>query len=153
MYLDCQEPSWKSIPFSWESRTRDLLQKNGGTPWPRLFQCLLLSFGAVPVDPAAFMETVTHHALAKQKEDDRQDDHNEELSNSERGWLRFWRACRIQISCHRSYVSAGAGMYRGTPILWSVISRLAVQTVSLLATRQLFNSYDQAGVRSEPDLT
>ena len=35
----------------------------------------LLSVGAVPVDPAAFMEAVTHHALAKQNKDDCQDDH------------------------------------------------------------------------------
>jgi|HubBroStandDraft_4_1064222.scaffolds.fasta_scaffold437995_2 hypothetical protein len=28
-------------------------------------QCLLLSGGPVPVDPAAFMEAMTHHALAK----------------------------------------------------------------------------------------
>ena len=47
------------------------------------FQCLLLSSGAVPVDPAAFMEAVTHHALAKQKKDDCQDNYKHEVSNSE----------------------------------------------------------------------
>ena len=34
-----------------------------------VFQSLLWSEGAVPVEPVAFMETVTHHALGKQKED------------------------------------------------------------------------------------
>jgi hypothetical protein len=33
--------------------------------------------------PAAFKEAVTHHALAKQKKDDCQDDDKQELSNSE----------------------------------------------------------------------
>jgi hypothetical protein len=50
-------------------------------------QCQLLSVGAVPVDPASFMEAVTHHALAKQKKDDHQEDYKQDLSNSERGWL------------------------------------------------------------------
>jgi hypothetical protein len=40
------------------------------------------------VKPAAFKEAVTHHALAKQKKDDCQDDYKQQLSNSERGWLR-----------------------------------------------------------------
>jgi hypothetical protein len=38
------------------------------------------------VVPAALKETVTQHALAKQKKDDCQDDYKQELSNSERGW-------------------------------------------------------------------
>jgi hypothetical protein len=33
-----------------------------------------LSDGAVPVFPATLKEAMTHHALAKQKKDDRQDD-------------------------------------------------------------------------------
>jgi hypothetical protein len=38
-------------------------------------RCLLLSNGAVPVDPAALKEPVTHHAMAKQKKDDGQADY------------------------------------------------------------------------------
>jgi hypothetical protein len=34
-----------------------------------------LSNGAVPVDPAALKEPVTHHAMAKQKKDDGQADY------------------------------------------------------------------------------
>jgi hypothetical protein len=65
----------------------------------RLFQCLLLPYGAVPVVPAAFMEVVTQHALAKQKKDDCQDDYKQELSNSERGWLSSGRGRRIHFTC------------------------------------------------------
>jgi hypothetical protein len=46
-----------------------------------------LSDGTVPVKPAAFKEAMTHHALAKQKKDDCQDDYKQQLSNSER---RVW---------------------------------------------------------------
>ncbi len=69
------------------------------------FQCLLLSRGAVPVDPPALMEAVTHHALAKQKKNDCQDDYKQELSHSERGRLSSGRGRRIQRSCHQSCVS------------------------------------------------
>jgi hypothetical protein len=34
-----------------------------------------LSDGAVPVDPTALKEPVTHHAVTKQKKDDCQDDY------------------------------------------------------------------------------
>jgi hypothetical protein len=47
------------------------------------FQCLLLAYGTVPVFAAALKEAVTHHALAKQKKDDHQDNHKQELPNSE----------------------------------------------------------------------
>ncbi len=50
---------------------------------------------------AAFKEAVTHHTLAKQKKDDGQEDYQQELSNSERGWLLSCRIRRIQIS-HQS---------------------------------------------------
>jgi len=43
--------------------------------------------GAVPVDPAAFMEAVTHHALCEQKKDECQDDYKQKRSNSEPGRL------------------------------------------------------------------
>ena len=52
------------------------------------------------MDPTALMEAMTHHALGKQKKDDRQDDYKQELSNSERGWLSSCTGRRIQRSCH-----------------------------------------------------
>jgi hypothetical protein len=39
--------------------------------------------GAVPVNPAALKEAVTHHAVAKQKEQDRQQNYKDELFSSE----------------------------------------------------------------------
>jgi hypothetical protein len=57
--------------------------------------CLLLPDGAVPVKPAALKEAVTHHALAKQKKDDYQEDYKQEVSNSKRGRLWLFRVCRI----------------------------------------------------------
>jgi hypothetical protein len=44
-----------------------------------VFQSLLLPEGAVPVNPAPSKETVTHHALGKQKKDNCQDDYKQEL--------------------------------------------------------------------------
>jgi hypothetical protein len=38
--------------------------------------------GVAPVDPAASKEAVTHHVLAKQKNDDCQEDDKQELYNS-----------------------------------------------------------------------
>ena len=57
-----------------------------------LFQCQLLSDGAIPVNPAALKEAVTHHALTQKKKDDCQNEYKQELSSSERGWLSFWRS-------------------------------------------------------------
>ncbi len=57
-----------------------------------LFQCQLLSDGAIPVSPAALKEAVTHHALTQKKKDDCQNEYKQELSSSERGWLSFWRS-------------------------------------------------------------
>jgi hypothetical protein len=48
---------------------------------------LLLSDGAIPVKPAALKEAVPHHAVAKQKKDDCQEDYKQEVSSSEGGWL------------------------------------------------------------------
>jgi hypothetical protein len=59
---------------------------------------LLLSDGAVPVKPAAFKEAVMHHALAKQKKEDCQEECEQELSNSERGWLSSCQARPFRIS-------------------------------------------------------
>jgi hypothetical protein len=60
----------------------------------------LLSDGAVPVNPAAPKEAVLHHALAKQKKNNHQDNHKHELSHSERGWFWSCRSLCIQRSCH-----------------------------------------------------
>jgi hypothetical protein len=43
----------------------------------------LLSQGAVPVNPSALKESVTHHAVAEQKKDDCQKDYEQEVSASE----------------------------------------------------------------------
>ena len=83
---------------------------------PRLFQCLLWYDGAVPVDPAASKEAVTHHAMGKQKKDDCQDDYKQELSNPERGWLFSFRGRRIRISCHQISLSARSVACPGTAI-------------------------------------
>jgi hypothetical protein len=48
----------------------------------RRFQRLLRPDGVVLVDPAALKEAVTHHVLAKQKNNDYQDDDEQELYNS-----------------------------------------------------------------------
>jgi hypothetical protein len=39
------------------------------------------------VKPTALKEAVTHHAVAKQKKEDRQEEYEQELSSSERGWF------------------------------------------------------------------
>jgi len=70
----------------------------------------LLSDGAVPVNPAAPKEAVLHHALAKQKKNNHQDNHKHELSHSERGWFWSCRSLCIQRSCH---LIAFAPMYAG----------------------------------------
>jgi hypothetical protein len=61
------------------------------------FQCLLLPYGAIPVFATALKETMTHHALAEQKENDRQDSYKQEPSNSERGWLSSVRGRRTHL--------------------------------------------------------
>jgi hypothetical protein len=42
-----------------------------------------LAEGAVPVNPAASKEAVTHHAVAEHKKDDGQENHKKEFSNPE----------------------------------------------------------------------
>jgi hypothetical protein len=59
------------------------------------------------VDALTSKKAVTHHALAEQKKDDCQNDHADELSNSERGWLSSSSGGRIQISCHQTSRSSG----------------------------------------------
>jgi hypothetical protein len=71
---------------------------------------------AVPVDPAAFKEAVMHHAIDKEKKDDRQKDYKQELSNPERGWLFSFRGRRIRISCHLISLSAKSGACHATAI-------------------------------------
>jgi hypothetical protein len=58
----------------------------------QLFQCQLLSDGAIPVVPPALKEAVTHHALTQKKKDDCQNEYEHELSNSKRRWLSSWRS-------------------------------------------------------------
>jgi len=53
-----------------------------GTATKTFLKCLLRPEGVVPVDPAASKEAVTHHVLAKQKNDDYQDGDEQELYNS-----------------------------------------------------------------------
>ena len=56
----------------------------------------LLSERAVPVNPSALKESVTHHAVAKQKKDDCQKDYEQEVSTSEGRRLWVSRVRRIQ---------------------------------------------------------
>ena len=81
-----------------------------------VFQCLLWSESAVPVEPAACMEAVTHHALGKQKEDNCQDDYEQELSYAELWWHSSGRGGRIRVSRHRGCLSAMSGACQGTAI-------------------------------------
>jgi len=78
--------------------------------------CLLLSDGAIPVSSAALEEAVSHHAMAKHKKDDCQEDYKQELSNSERRWPSPRTARRIQISCHQSAPFAKSSSRHGTVI-------------------------------------
>jgi len=66
-------------------------------PWGIPKSKLLLAYGAVPVHPLALMKIVMHHALAKQKKDDCQEDCKQQFSCSERWWLlsRWNRRIRI----------------------------------------------------------
>jgi hypothetical protein len=61
-----------------------------------------LSEGTVPVDPAALMEAVMHHALAKQEQDDYQDGHEENTSNAKSDCLSVCMGLRIRMSRHQS---------------------------------------------------
>jgi hypothetical protein len=68
----------------------------------RAFQSQLRSEGAVPVEPAAFMEAVTRHALGEQKKGDYQDDDDQEIrKSSELGWFSTCRRGDIRISRHQ----------------------------------------------------
>jgi hypothetical protein len=58
----------------------------------RRYAARLLSDGAVAVNPAALKEAVTHHAVTKQKKEDHQEECEQELSGSKRGWIGF---CRV----------------------------------------------------------
>jgi hypothetical protein len=55
----------------------------------------LLSDGAVAVNPAALKEAMLHHAVAKQKEKNCQEECKQPLFHSERGWLWFGRLGRV----------------------------------------------------------
>ena len=50
------------------------------------FHPLLRPHGTVRVDPATSKEAVSHHALAKQKSEEYEDDYKHEQSNYRPGW-------------------------------------------------------------------
>jgi hypothetical protein len=56
---------------------------------------------AVPVDAAAAKVTVTHHALAEQKESDYQAGDKQDESNLVPGRLLLWRGWRLGLIGHR----------------------------------------------------
>jgi hypothetical protein len=60
------------------------------------------------MDAAALKEAMLDHAVAKQQEEDCQEERKKKLSGSERG-LRSRRRCRIRISCHLGYLVAKSG--------------------------------------------
>ena len=106
------------------------------------------------MDPAASKEAVMHHAMDKEKKNDCQDDYKQELSDSERGWFFSFRVRRIRVSCHH-ILSARSGAYLETAV-HRIHFRVAVQTASLLPPgvhRAAFAPYNQAVIRSKPDLT
>jgi len=70
---------------------------------------MLLPEGAVPVNPAAAKEAVTHHALGKQKKDNCQDDYKQQPSRPELWWLSSGRGGRIRVSLHRGCLSEMSG--------------------------------------------
>jgi hypothetical protein len=61
--------------------------------------------GTVSVDAAASKEAMLDHAVAKQQEEDCQEDREEKLSDPERR-LRSRGGCRIRISGHLGYLFA-----------------------------------------------
>jgi hypothetical protein len=81
----------------------------------------LLSEGAVSVDPATYMEAVTHHALGEQKEDHYEDYYEQETSNSETRWLSSCGARHTRQVYHGqmrrfdSLTNFGASMVRTCP--------------------------------------
>ena len=103
------------------------------------------------MDALTSKKAVTHHALAKQKKNDCQDEYKQKLSNSERGWLRSCGACRIQ-SCHQSCLSARSGACHGTAI--HMIRHFPCRRSNCIAPQPVVSYlYYQAVVRSKPDLT
>jgi hypothetical protein len=60
-----------------------------------LFECPLLFHVAVAVDTSAAKEAVTHHALAKQKNGDRQHDKKQDQANLEPGRILTFRGWRL----------------------------------------------------------
>jgi hypothetical protein len=105
------------------------------------------------VFPATLEEAMTHHALAKQKKDDCQDDYKHGLSNSERGWLSFCRVLRIQVSCHQSYSPPGQVLALGPALNDPSSFPVSLFKLYRSSPRVSFHSDDQDVVRSEPDLT
>src|ERR1700691_856789 len=73
---------------------------------------MLLSKGAVPVDTAAYVEAVTHHALGEQKKDHCHDDYKQETSDSESRWLSSCPDARFR---HTRYFTPRAASRAGVP--------------------------------------
>jgi hypothetical protein len=72
--------------------------------------------GTALVEPAAFVEAVTHHALCKQKKDECQNDYKQQHSNPKPGWLSPFRGRRIRIGCHQNRLCAKSTACHGTAI-------------------------------------
>jgi hypothetical protein len=62
-------------------------------PEPRFFPSRLWSDGSVAVVSATLMEAVPHHALYQQKTNDRQNDYDQQISDSE-AWRLWFSRCR-----------------------------------------------------------
>jgi hypothetical protein len=93
----------------------------------------LLADGAVPVEPTAYMQVVTHHALGEQKKDDCQGDYKQETSNSEPGWLSSCRVRHIRVTFHLSCLTIGEnaepGLHNSCPAsLW--VSEMRIELFS-----------------------
>jgi len=76
-----------------------------------------LSYDGTPlVEPAAFVEAVTHHALCKEKKDQCQNDYEQQHSNPKPEWLSPFRGRRIRIGCHQNRLCAKSTACHGTAI-------------------------------------
>jgi hypothetical protein len=63
----------KGLPIAWDHSQLQLVR----------FFSALLSDGTVPMNPSALKEAVTHHALAEQKKEGRQEEYEQEMFRSE----------------------------------------------------------------------
>jgi len=75
---------------------------------------LLLSDGAVPVNPATLKKAVTNHAVAEHKKEYHQQDYEQEVSSSERGRLWSCRVRRIRWTGHGLNFNHRSQSWRGS---------------------------------------